>query len=116
MSEELRECPFCNGTHSINVINFFTRDSYRKCDICGAEAPAAKNPEEAAEKWNTRTAEKKFMDAITTLLGYIDAIDNEAKKTLPDVIDQKFMQNANPQEFSLAKIRLMVFRCKEKFN
>jgi hypothetical protein len=57
MSKELRECPFCNGTHSINVINFFTRNSFRKCDICGAEAPEAKTPEEAAEKWNTRPAE-----------------------------------------------------------
>ena len=54
-------------------------------------------------------------DVITTLCAYIDAIDNEAKKTLPYVIDQKFMQNANPQEISLTKIRLMVFRCKEKF-
>ena len=57
MSEELKPCPFCNGTHSINVINFFTRDSCRKCDICGAEAPEAKTPEEAAGKWNTRPAE-----------------------------------------------------------
>lgn len=57
---------------------------------------------------------KEYMDAITTLLGYIDAIDNEAKKTLPDVIDQKFMQKANPHEISLVKIRLMVYRCKEK--
>lgn len=56
---------------------------------------------------------KEYRDIITTLYAYIDAIDNEAKKTLPDVIDQKFMLNANPQEISLAKIRLMVFRCNE---
>lgn len=55
--DELKPCPFCNGTHSINVINFFTRDSYRKCDICGAEAPEAKKTEEAAKVWNTRPAE-----------------------------------------------------------
>jgi hypothetical protein len=58
---------------------------------------------------------KEYMDAITTLLGYIDAIENETKKTLPNVIDQRFMQKANPHEISLVKIRLLVFRCKEKF-
>jgi hypothetical protein len=58
---------------------------------------------------------KEHMDVITTLCAYIDAIDNEAKRTLPDVLDQNFMKRANPHEISLAKIRLMVFRCKEKF-
>ena len=59
---------------------------------------------------------KEYMDVITTLCAYIDAIDNEAKKTLPDVIDQKFMQKANPHEISLVKIRLMIFRCREKMD
>ncbi|MBQ7396069.1 MAG: Lar family restriction alleviation protein [Lentisphaeria bacterium] len=67
MSNELKPCPFCNGTHSINVINFFTGDSFRKCDICGAEAPEAKTPEEAAEKWNTRPAEDALQSEIERL-------------------------------------------------
>jgi hypothetical protein len=67
MSEELRECPFCGGTHSINVINFITGDSFRKCDICRAEAPETKTPEEAAEKWNTRPAEDALKAEVEEL-------------------------------------------------
>ena len=58
---------------------------------------------------------EEYMKAITTLCTYIDAIEAEAKKNLPDVIDQSFMQKANPHEISLVKTLLMVFRCKEKF-
>lgn len=67
---DLKNCPFCNGTHSINVINFFTGDNFRRCDICGAKAPEAKTPVEAAEKWNTRPAE--------------DAKDKEIKRLKAD--------------------------------
>lgn len=74
MSEELRECPFCGGTHSINVINFITGDSFRKCDICGAEAPETKTPEEAAEKWNTRPAEDALKAEVERLKAEIKRI------------------------------------------
>ena len=55
-----------------------------------------------------------YMDIITTLCAYIDAIDDEVGKTLPDVIDSQFMKGANAHETSLVKIKLMTFRCKEE--
>ena len=84
---ELEPCPFCNGTHSINVINFFTGDSYRKCDICGAEAPEAKTPEEAAKVWNTRPAE----DALKAEVERLKADNERLKKALKKIDDLTFM-------------------------
>lgn len=67
MSEELRECPFCGGTRSISVLNFFTGDSFRKCDICGAEAPEGKTTEEAVELWNHRPVEDALKAEVEEL-------------------------------------------------
>lgn len=89
--DELKPCPFCNGTHSINVINFFTRDSFRKCDICGAEAPEAKTPEEAAEKWNTRPAEDALTAEVERLKAVIAEIGAMTLTDADDVEDFIFM-------------------------
>lgn len=97
MSEDLRECPFCGGTHSINVINFITGDSFRKCDICGAEAPETKTPEEAAEKWNTRPAEdalkagnerlKKKLHSVKAALIYNKNLATDTDRWVFDLCD-----------------------------
>lgn len=86
---DLKSCPFCNGTHSINVINFFTRDSFRKCDICGAEAPEAKTPEEAAEKWNRRPAEDakdKEIERLKAVIAEIGAMTLTGADDVEDFI------------------------------
>ena len=89
---DLKPCPFCNGTHSINVINFFTGDSFRKCDICGAEAPEAKTPKEAAKVWNTRPAEdakdreiEKLKAEITRYRRAVFSLSGQSKQSTTPV-------------------------------
>ena len=87
---DLKPCPFCGGTRSISVLNLFTRDSYRKCDICGAEAPEAKTPEEAAEKWNTRPAE----DALKAALKDMCELWESMGKQIPPLLNEQKYLNA----------------------
>lgn len=56
------------------------------------------------------------LDIIQTLLAYIDCMEQEVQRSLPNVIDQSFMEKASPAEISLVKIRLMIYRCKQEMD
>ena len=79
MNDELKPCPFCDGT-DINVViegNF----SFEECAGCGATSEAHRAYEicteqrkaAAADKWNTRPAEEALQARIAELGWHNDA-------------------------------------------
>ena len=55
MTEELKPCPFWG--HSELSVLLYTTMFRVHCWDCGAEGPPGKTEQEAAELWNTRTAD-----------------------------------------------------------
>lgn len=80
MSEELRECPFCN--HDALIVAYIhhrhgTKIYHGECNVCGAESKACDSKEEAIKAWNTRPAEdalKAENQRLEDTLTYIEEL------------------------------------------
>lgn len=57
MSEELKPCPFCNGSKGLSVYDTakgFIWQYYVFCHSCGTNGPKCRTEEEAIRQWNQR--------------------------------------------------------------
>lgn len=55
--EELKRCPFCNGSKGLSVQDTskgFIWQYYVSCLACGTNGPKCRTEEEAIRQWNQR--------------------------------------------------------------
>lgn len=75
---DLKKCPFPScGSTEIELMRQEIGDDFvisAYCHGCGCEGPCADTPEEAAEKWNTRTGldREKVLELAAALKDYFD--------------------------------------------
>jgi hypothetical protein len=74
MSEELRECPFCQSRAEHYSFNY--RKHTVRCSYCLADCGEHDHPERAAFVWNTRPAEEILKAKVERLEWTIEKVKN----------------------------------------
>lgn len=91
MSEELRECPFCNGTNldKVQYLDLVGWMYWVECIICGhVRAISLVDMEDAIRKWNIRPAEDALKKELTEQAINYENTLCEYRNTIKESVEQ----------------------------